>query len=57
MMLLCGIDGIWSERTLAPGVNTSYTVDVSIDIQIDETSAIYLVGMTGRFQVFLTIVP
>ena len=57
MVGLVAIDGILRQRALAPSIDTADAVDIQIDIQINETTTLDLVGMTDTFKVFLTIVP
>ena len=47
MMRLVAIDGIWRERALAPGISPSYPMDIGIDIQIDEASALDVAGVAS----------
>jgi hypothetical protein len=53
-----GIDGVLRQRALSPGVDTPYSVDFEVDIQIDKTASLDISGMTGLgVKIFLTIVP
>ena len=47
MMGLIAIDGVWRERALAPGISPSYPMDIGIDIQIDEASALDVAGVAS----------
>ena len=57
MMRLIGWDGVLRQRALTPGVCTTYAMNGSIDIKIDETGTRDVVRMTSTFKVFLTVVP
>ena len=37
--------------------NATDTMDVQVDVQIDELSTLDLIGMTSTFEVFLAIIP
>ena len=39
------VEGIWRQCPLTPSVSTPNTVDVFINIQIDESSTVYFVRM------------
>ena len=56
MVRLVAINGIWWQRALAPCVSTAYTVDVSVNVQIDKASTVYCVWMLDAFQIFLAII-
>ena len=47
VMWLVTIDGILRERALAPGISPSYPMDIGIDIQIDEASALDVAGVAS----------
>ena len=55
MRLIAG-DGVLGERTFAPGVGTANPMDAQVDIEVDEASALQLIGMLHR-EVFLPIIP
>ena len=57
MVGLIAINSILRECALAPGVDASHTVNVEIDVQIDESSTLDLVWMGCTLEVFLTVVP
>ena len=57
MVGLVTIDGILRQRALAPSIDTADAVDIQVDIQINETTTLDLVGMTDAFKVLLAIVP
>ena len=57
MMGLVAVNGVLGKGTLAPCVCSTYAVNIGINIQIDETAALDVVGMMSAFKVFLAIVP
>ena len=56
-MWLISIDGVLGKGALTPGIGTTYAVNIEIDVQIDETPALDVAGMTDIFQILLTVVP
>ena len=56
-MGLVAVDGVLGQGTLAPGVGTANAVDIQVDIQIDEATTFYFIGMAHVIQISLTIVP
>ena len=56
MMGLVAVYGKLGERALAPGVGTTHTMNIQIDVQVHEPTSWHFIGMTHT-QVFLTIVP
>ena len=46
MVGIVTIDGILRQRALAPSIDTANAVDIQVDIQINETTTLDLVGMT-----------
>ena len=56
-MGLVGINGVLRQGMFAPGICTTYTVDISIDVEIDETTTLDFIGMGRPLKVFLAIVP
>ena len=57
MVWLVAIDGIFRQRALSPCVGSPYAVDVQVNIQVDETSAAYFVGMTHALKILFAIIP
>ena len=57
MVGLVAVDGVLGQCPLSPSVDAADTVDVEVNIQVDETATLDLVGVTRLFQVFLAIVP
>ena len=57
MMRFVAVNSILGKGAFSPCVSTAHTVDVGIDVQIDEASALNLVGVLGFFQIFFPIVP
>ena len=57
MIGFVAVDGVLRQRALSPGINASHTVYVEINIEIDEAATLYLIGMLGGFEIFLTIIP
>ena len=51
------IDGVLRKGALAPRVSTAYAMNVEVDVQVHETSALDLMRMLGGFQVLLAIIP
>ena len=51
------INGILGKSALAPSVGTTHTVNIQVNIQIDETTTLDVIGMMRPFKVFLPIVP
>ena len=51
------IDGVLWQGTCSPGVNTTHTMNIEVDVEVDELTTFYLMRMTGTFKVFLTVVP
>ena len=56
-MRLVGGNGILRQCSLAPGVGSAYAMNGGIDIEIDETATLDLVGMGSTLKVFLAVVP
>ena len=53
-----GVDGVLRQRALSPGVDTPYSMDVEVDVQIDKTATLDIGRMTGLgIKILLTIVP
>ena len=57
MIGFVAVDGILRQGALAPGVYTTHSMHVEVDVEIDKTAPLDLIRMTGWFKVFLTIVP
>ena len=56
-MRLVAVDGILRKGALAPGVGAAHAMDVLVNIKIDETSALDVIGMMSAFKIFLAVVP
>ena len=56
-MGLCSIDGVFRQGTLAPSVGTAYSMDVEVDVEVNEMTASNVDWMTRIDQVFLAIIP
>ena len=50
------IDGIFGQRAAAPCIDTTHTMDIQVDIDIDKLASVQLIGMLDA-KVFLSIVP
>ena len=46
MVGLVTINGVLRQRALAPSIDTADAVNIQVDIQINETTTLDLVGMT-----------
>ena len=57
MVRLVSIDSVLRKCGLSPGIDATDTMDVQVDIQVDETAALDFVGMTDAFKVFFAVVP
>ena len=57
MVRLVRIDSVLRKCGLSPGIDATDTMDVQVDIQINETAALDFVGMTDAFKVFFAVVP
>ncbi len=56
-MGLSSIDGIFGQSALAPSIGTAYSMDVEVDVEVNEMTASNVVGMTRIDKVFLAIIP
>ena len=57
MVRLVRIDSVLRKCGLSPGIDATDTMDVQVDIQIDETATLDFMGMTDAFKVFFAVVP
>ena len=57
MIRFVAIDDIFRQRALSPSVGSPYAVDVKVNIQVDEASTAYFVGMTHALKVLFPIIP
>ena len=51
------VNGILGKSALAPCVGTTHTVNIQVNIQIDETTTLDVIGMMSAFKIFLAVVP
>ena len=56
MVSLIAVDGVLWQRTLAPSVCATYTMNAEVDVEIDELSSLQFVRMTHP-KVFLAVIP
>ena len=58
MIGLVAIDGVLGQGALSPSIDAAHAVDVEIDIEIDKTTTLNVLGMTGSgFKILLAIIP
>ena len=57
MIRLIANDGILWQSTTTPCINTTHTMNIQVDIQINEASTLYFMRMSSPLEVFLAIVP
>ena len=58
MVGLVAIYGVLGQGALSPGIDAAHAVDVEIDIEIDKTATLNVLGMTGSgIKILLAIVP
>ena len=57
MVRFVSIDSVLGKCGLSPRIDASDTMDVQVDVQIDETAALDFMGMTDAFKVFFAVVP
>ena len=57
MVSLAARDGVLWQGAPSPSVGTAHTMNIQVDVEVDKTSALNLVGMVGMFEVFLAVVP
>ena len=57
MVRLVRIDSVLRKCGLSPGIDATDTMDVQVDIQVDETAALDFVGMTDAFEILFAVVP
>ena len=55
---LIAIGGVLGQGALTPGIDTTHTVDIEVDIEIDKTTTLDVLGVTGSgIKVLLAIIP
>ena len=57
MVGLVSVDGVLWKGALPPCVDAAYTMDVEVDVQVDELATLNFVGMGCAFKVLLAIIP
>ena len=57
MVRFVPVDSVLGKSGLSPGIDAADTMDVQVDIQIDETATLYFVGMADTFKILFAIVP
>ena len=57
MIRFVSIDSVLGKCGLSPGIDASDTMDVQVDVQIDETASQDFMGMTHAFEILFAIVP
>ena len=57
MVRFVSIDSVLGKCGLSPGIDASDTMDVQVDVQIDETASLDFVGVTDAFKVLFAVVP
>jgi hypothetical protein len=53
---LVAVDGVLRQRTLSPGIHSSHTMDVEVDVEVDELSSGEFMRML-HIEIFLAVVP
>ncbi len=57
MVRLISVNSVLGKCGLSPGIDTADTMDVQVDVQIDETAALDFVGVTDAFEILFAVVP
>ena len=57
MVRFVPVDSVLGKSGLSPCIDAADTMDVQVDIQIDETATLYFVGMADTFKILFAIVP
>lgn len=57
MVRFVPINSVLGKCGLSPGIDASDTMDVQVDVQIDETASQDFMGMTHAFEILFAIVP
>ena len=57
MIGFVAIDRILGQGALSPGIYATNSMDIQVDIEVDEATTLNLIWMASALEIFLTIVP
>ena len=57
MVGFVAINRVLGQCALSPGIYSTDSVDIQVDIEVDEATTLNLIWMACALEIFLTIVP